>query len=68
MNIEKVPTIRVLREPDLRKLLDVPTAIEIIERTYKEYGLNDSHTLSNPLMFRKTFDIPVRLVQEVFDI
>lgn len=48
MNIEKVPTIRVLREPDLRKLLDVPTAIEIIERTYKEYGLNDSHTLSNP--------------------
>tara|TARA_Y100001934_G_C12202239_1_gene701806 strand:+ start:20 stop:1087 length:1068 start_codon:yes stop_codon:yes gene_type:complete len=48
LNIGQGSKIRVLREADLRKLLDVPTAIEIIERTYKEYGLNESHTLSNP--------------------
>ena len=42
------PTIRVLRERDLRRLLDVPSAMDIIERTYRDYGTRDSHTLSNP--------------------
>ena len=48
MSISKSPTIRVLREHDLKKLLDIPTAIEIIESTYRNYGTGDSHTLSNP--------------------
>lgn len=42
------PTIRVLRERDLKQLLDVPSAMDIIERTYRDYGTRDSHTLSNP--------------------
>jgi alanine dehydrogenase len=42
------PEIRVLRERDLQRLLDVPTALEIIEQTWRNYGLRNSHTLSQP--------------------
>ena len=48
MSKSNSPAIRVLREHDLKKLLDIPTAIEIIEKTYRNYGTGDSHTLSNP--------------------
>jgi alanine dehydrogenase len=48
LSISKKPMIRILREPDLKRLLDIPTAIEIIERTYRNYGTGNSHVLSNP--------------------
>lgn len=47
---EESPTIRVLREGDLQQLLDVPTALGIIEQTWCDYGLVESHTLSRPAM------------------
>lgn len=46
---ESSPPIRVLREGDLQQMLDVPTALGIIEQTWREYGLGDSHTVSDPV-------------------
>lgn len=48
MPVELCPPIRVLRERDLQQLLDVPTALKVIEQTYRDYGSGNSHTLSNP--------------------
>ena len=48
LGTSKKPMIRILRESDLKQLLDIPTAIEIIERTYRNYGASGSYALSNP--------------------
>ncbi len=48
MSSETSPSIQVLRERDLQRLLDVPTALAIIEQTYRNDGAGNSHTLSHP--------------------
>ena len=40
--------LRVLREQDLRDVLDVRSGLEIVERTFRNYGEGDSHLLSQP--------------------
>ena len=38
----------MLRETDLRRLLDTVTGLEVIENTYRDYGAGDIQRLSEP--------------------
>ncbi|MDE0059692.1 MAG: hypothetical protein OXI22_00385 [Defluviicoccus sp.] len=40
--------LRVLKEADLKAVLDVPTGIEIVERTFRDLGTRDIFRLSEP--------------------
>jgi ornithine cyclodeaminase len=40
--------IRILREADLKSILDVPTGLAVIERTWREYGEGHKFALSRP--------------------
>lgn len=42
------PTLRVLRERDIRDVLDVRTGLEIVERTFRDYGAGNTQRLSDP--------------------
>ncbi len=42
------PLLRVLREPDLRSVLDVAASLDVIERTWRGYGEGQTFTLSQP--------------------
>jgi len=42
------PTLRVLREWDIRDVLDVRTGLEIVERTFRDYGAGNTQRLSDP--------------------
>ena len=48
MNEVNTNPIRILRESDLRSVLDVPTALSIIENTFADYGTSDTQCLSRP--------------------
>ena len=48
MTANENSAFRVLRESDLKAILNVPTAMEIIERTFFDYGAGDTQRLSNP--------------------
>jgi ornithine cyclodeaminase len=48
MTSDSIPPLRVLREQDIKDLLDIPTAIKIIERTYRDYGAGVTQRLSDP--------------------
>ncbi len=43
-----MPGLRVLKEADLRAVLDVATGLEIIERTFRDLGTRDIFRLSEP--------------------
>ncbi len=43
-----MPGLLVLKEADLRAVLDVPTGLEIIERTFRDLGTGDVVRLSEP--------------------
>lgn len=40
--------LRVLKEADLKSVLDVPTGLEIVERTFRDLGTRDIFRLSEP--------------------
>ena len=42
------PTLRVLRERDIRNVLDVRTGLEVVERTFRDYGAGNTQRLSDP--------------------
>lgn len=44
--------MRVLRESHLKRVLDGPTGLEIIERTFREYGAGKTQRLSEPALMR----------------
>ena len=48
MTANENSAFRVLRESDLKAILNVPTAMEIIERTFFDYGAGDTQRLSDP--------------------
>jgi len=48
MTSDSIPPLRVLKEQDIKDLLDIPTAIKIIERTYRDYGAGVTQRLSDP--------------------
>lgn len=48
MSENTTPALRVLREADIKNLLDVRTALDIIDRTYRDYGNGRIQTLSDP--------------------
>ena len=41
-------TLRILREQDLRKILSVNKGLEIIEKTFRDYGSSMTQRLSDP--------------------
>ena len=43
-----MPDLRVLREADLKAVLDVETGLEIVERTFRDLGTRDIFRLSEP--------------------
>ena len=43
-----MPELRVLREADLKAVLDVETGLEIVERTFRDLGTRDIFRLSEP--------------------
>ena len=42
------PTLRILREQELRKILTVEKGLEVIEKTYRDYGAGMTQRLSEP--------------------
>ena len=43
-----MPELRVLKEADLKAVLDVETGLEIVERTFRDLGTRDIFRLSEP--------------------
>ncbi|MBB44239.1 MAG: hypothetical protein CMM44_10825 [Rhodospirillaceae bacterium] len=48
MNVANTTPIRILREPDLRAVLNVSDALSIIEKTFADYGSSYTQCLSRP--------------------
>jgi ornithine cyclodeaminase/alanine dehydrogenase-like protein (mu-crystallin family) len=48
MTVNGAPALHVLREGDLKKVLDVKAGIDIIERTFRDYGSGNTQRLSDP--------------------
>ncbi len=48
MSLSDSRSILVLREDDLKTLLDVPTALDVIEKTWADYGKGNAYSLSQP--------------------
>jgi ornithine cyclodeaminase len=42
------PPLRILRERDLKSILDPVTGLDIVERTFRDYGSADTQRLSEP--------------------
>ena len=51
-------TLRVLREQDLKAVLDVRTGLDIVEKTFRDYGEGESHRLSQPASMFSGPDLP----------
>lgn len=51
-------TLRVLREQDLKAVLDVQTGLDIVEKTFRDYGEGESHRLSQPASMFGGPDLP----------